>query len=156
MVSGEDPENWWRKVEEVLEMVDTELGSALENRLLVKENTKVFLRIHNQRIVGCLIAETISRANRVVPQKKKEGGKLVCCCEEPTKAWAGVGRIWVLQSERGKGHASTLVDCMRENMIQNFILSKDQIAFSDPTESGMIFAEKYTKRPDFLVYRRIV
>ncbi|KAK4299208.1 hypothetical protein Pmani_028500 [Petrolisthes manimaculis] len=156
MVSGEDPETWWRKVEELREMIDTDLGFVQENQILVKENTKVFLRILNQKIVGCLIAENISKANRIIPRKKKDSGGLVCCSEEPTTVWAGVGRIWVLESERGKGHASTLVDCMRENMVPNFILTLDQIAFSDPTENGMIFAEKYTKRPDFLVYRRVV
>lgn len=155
MVLPTDPQHCWRKVEEIREIVDQELGFA-ENGIRVKENTKVFFYVLEKRIVGCLIAETIREAHKVIPQKSpaKGGGQLVCCSEKRFKVWAGVSRIWVLASERGKGIASTLVDAMRSNFLNSHFLTIDEFAFSDPTESGMGFAEKYTQRRDFLVYRR--
>ncbi|KAG7171903.1 N-acetyltransferase ESCO2-like [Homarus americanus] len=153
MVSSEDPVHYWRKVEEIRQIVDTELGFS-ENCIRTKENTKVFFYILKQRIVGCLIAERISKAYKVIPQKSStpNKGRLVCRSNTPTKVWTGISRLWVLQSERGKGIASTLVNSMRANMMKNYILNIDEIAFSDPTESGLGFAEKYTGKPDFLVY----
>ena len=155
MVSGQDSPHWWQKVEEVREVVDNELGFT-ENSIRTREHTKVFLYVMERRVVGCLIAEKINKAYRVVPQEpKSEGsGRLVCCSQVPTKVWVGVSRVWVLQAQRGKGIATTLVDAMRHNMFESHFLTKDQIAFSDPTEVGMSFAEKYIGRPDFLVYRR--
>lgn len=155
MVSAQDSQSWWQKVEEVRKVVDNELGFS-ENSIKTRENTKVFLYVLERQVVGCLIAEKINKAYRVVPQQPRlEGsGRLVCCSQAPTKVWVGVSRVWVLQAHRGKGIATTLVDAMRNNMIENHILSIDQFAFSDPTEVGLSFAEKYTGKPDFLVYRR--
>ncbi|XP_047500460.1 N-acetyltransferase ESCO2-like isoform X1 [Penaeus chinensis] len=156
MVLPTDSQHCWRKVEEIREIVDQELGFA-ENGIRVKENTKVFFYVLEKRIVGCLIAETIREAHKVIPQRSpiRGGGQLVCCSEKRYKVWAGISRIWVLASERGKGIASTLVDAMRGNFLTSHFLTLDEFAFSDPTESGMGFAEKYTQRRDFLVYRRL-
>ncbi|XP_063878935.1 N-acetyltransferase ESCO2-like isoform X1 [Scylla paramamosain] len=152
-VSVQDSERWWQKVEEVREVVDNELGFS-ENSIRTREHTKVFLYVLDQRVVGCLIAEKTDKAYRVVPQKQQtEGsGRLVCCSRDATKVWVGISRVWVLSAMRGKGIASTLVDAMRCNMFNCHMLSKDQFAFSDPTEAGLKFAEKYMGRPDFLVY----
>lgn len=155
MISSEDPSHCWRKVEEIVEIVDEELGFS-ENGIQTRENTKAFLYVLKHRIVGCLIAETLRKAYKVIPQESSTQGtgRVMCCSETPTKVWAGISRLWVLQSQRGKGIASTLVDAMKDNMIRNYFLTMDEIAFSDPTESGMRFAETYTGKPDFLVYRR--
>ncbi|XP_050735189.1 N-acetyltransferase ESCO2-like isoform X2 [Eriocheir sinensis] len=155
VVSSQDSQSWWQKVEEVREVVDNELGFS-ENSIKTRENTKVFLYVLERQVVGCLIAEKINKAYRVVPQqpRQEDSGRLVCCSQAPTKVWVGISRVWVLQAHRGKGIATTLVDAMRNNMIKNHILSIDQFAFSDPTEVGLSFAEKYAGKPDFLVYRR--
>ena len=34
------------------------------------------------------------------------------------------------------------------------VLKKNELAFSDPTPDGIIFAEKYTDAKDFLVYNQ--
>ncbi|XP_071541483.1 uncharacterized protein eco isoform X2 [Panulirus ornatus] len=155
MISSEDPPHCWRKVEEILEIVDMELGFS-ENGIHTKENTKAFVYVLERKIVGCLIAERLNKAYKVIPQESvtQGNGSVMCCSKTPTKVWAGISRLWVLQSERGKGIASMLVDAMRDNMIRNYFLSMDDIAFSDPTESGMGFAEAYTGKRDFFVYRR--
>lgn len=152
-VSGQDSQQWWQKVEEVREVVDNELGIS-ENSIRTKEHTKVFLYVLDHRVVGCLIAEKVDKAYRIVPQEQQmEGlGRLMCCSRVATKVWVGISRVWVLSAMRGKGIASALVDTMRGNMFSCHTLSKDQFAFSDPTEAGLKFAEKYMGRPDFLVY----
>nr|XP_045613540.1 N-acetyltransferase ESCO2-like isoform X2 [Procambarus clarkii] len=155
MVSSEDPPHYWRKVEEMCEIVDAELGFS-GKKPKSGEDIKAFLYILERRIVGCLIAERISNAYKIIPHALLKPGLShpACCSETPSKVWAGVSRLWVLQSQRGKGIASTLVNSMRDNMITNYFLKVDEIAFSDPTENGLAFAEKYTGKADFLVYRR--
>ena len=50
--------------------------------------------------------------------------------------------------------ASSLVDCMRASFYQDFYLSADQFAFSDPTQDGINFASNYMSNQEFLVYNR--
>ncbi|KAG0725091.1 N-acetyltransferase ESCO2 [Chionoecetes opilio] len=155
VVAGPDPQLWWQKVEEVRQVVDNELGFS-ENSIRTREHTKVFLYVLERRVVGCLIAEKIDKAYRVIPleARMEDSGRLLCCSQVASRVWVGISRVWVLRARRGKGIAATLVDAMRQGMIDNHILTKDQFAFSDPTEAGLHFAEKYMGRPDFLVYRR--
>ena len=40
----------------------------------------------------------------------------------------------------------------RTDFIYGKIITIDEVAFSDPTENGLSFAQNYTKRPDFIVY----
>lgn len=155
MVTSSDPQHCWRKVEDVLKVVDEELGFS-ESGIQVKETTQAFFYVLDRKVVGCLIGERINKANRVIPStaQSKTDNRLLCCSKEQVTVWVGVSRLWVLESHRGKGIATKLADAVRCNMFTNYVLSKDDIAFSDPTESGARFAERYTEKPDFLVYRR--
>ncbi|XP_064110508.1 N-acetyltransferase ESCO2-like [Macrobrachium nipponense] len=156
MVTSKDPSHFWRKVEEVLTVVDNELGFP-EGTNLVRENSRVFMYILGRQVVGFLVGERIEKANRVIPPKStmvSTTNRLLCCSEEQVTVWAGVSRIWVLQGHRGKGIASKLCEAMLCNMFSHHILSRNEIAFSDPTESGTKFAERFTGKRDFLVYRR--
>ncbi|XP_076039641.1 establishment of cohesion isoform X2 [Oratosquilla oratoria] len=154
MVKPDDPVYCWRKCEEVVDIIDNELGFS-EPGLMIRERSNVLLYILEKKIVGCLVAEFINSAQRVIPDQRNSSGiRLYCCSDEKEKVYVGISRIWVLPSARGKRVATGLVDAMRSNVYHGDILSCDKFAFSDPTESGMAFAEKYTKRRDFLVYRR--
>lgn len=155
MVNPTDGVHAWRKVEEIRDIVDRELGFS-DTVIRNKENTNVFMYILEKRIIGCLIAEKINKAYRMVPQKNKDGGggRLSCCSHEAEKVYAGISRIWVHPVQRGRGVATILADTMRANMFPYIMLTTDQFAFSDPTENGMAFAEAYTRRKDFLVFRR--
>lgn len=75
-----------------------------------------------------------------------------CCSTDPVPALCGISRIWTLASFRRRGIASRLIDAMRSDFIYGKIVTTDEIAFSDPTENGLNFAQTYTKRQDFLVY----
>ena len=40
----------------------------------------------------------------------------------------------------------------RSDFIYGKIIAVEEVAFSDPTDNGLSFAQSYTKRPDFIVY----
>nr|CAB3487529.1 unnamed protein product [Digitaria exilis] len=61
---------WNSKVKEVITVVEKELGFG-EGKLLHKL-CKVYLYISGQRIVGCLVAEPIKTAHRVIPSSTEE------------------------------------------------------------------------------------
>ncbi|KAB7501269.1 N-acetyltransferase ESCO2 [Armadillidium nasatum] len=162
-VASDDHNQWWKKVKDVLKIVDEELGFS-ENCLRCLTNSSAYLYILDKQVVGVLIAESIEKAYKVIQienvesQKAKEdpnsdkflSNKLICCSKTPTKVSFGISRIWVLSSYRGKGIAAKLVDAMRGNSISWCYLKVDDFAFSDPTPNGIKFACKYTKKNDFL------
>ena len=77
----------------------------------------------------------------------------LCCESEPQPAKCGISRIWVLRSDRNKHIATKLLDCVRRSFLMGYPLQKCEIAFSDPTPDGRMFATKYTGTSCFLVYR---
>ncbi|MEQ2196288.1 Establishment of cohesion 1 [Xenoophorus captivus] len=53
---------------------------------------------------------------------------------------------------RRRAVATRLIECLRNNFIYGSYLSKDEIAFSDPTPDGKLFATHYFGTSQFLVY----
>lgn len=49
----------------------------------------------------------------------------------------------------------TVLICFRNTFMYGCYLSTDEIAFSDPTPDGKLFATKYCQTPNFLVYNFI-
>nr|XP_047143528.1 N-acetyltransferase ESCO2 isoform X4 [Hydra vulgaris] len=76
-----------------------------------------------------------------------------CCSIEPVPAVCGISRIWVFSQNRRQNIATRIVDCIRHNFLYGCVISKNKIAFSDPTPDGRIFAEKYIEDPRILVFR---
>ena len=56
----------WRKVDEVLSVVDSDLGFS-EVGIRWPDKTKVFMYVADKKVVGLLLAETIDRAYRIIP-----------------------------------------------------------------------------------------
>lgn len=110
----------------------------------------MYFFITDKKIVGVLVAESLSQAYRMLPSQQDSGR---CCSSVPVKAVVGVSRIWTLASHRRRQIASQLLDAMRSDFVYGKVLDVDEVAFSDPTENGQAFAESYTKRSDFLVYK---
>uniref|UniRef100_UPI00398E57C5 N-acetyltransferase ESCO2 isoform X2 n=1 Tax=Pristiophorus japonicus TaxID=55135 RepID=UPI00398E57C5 len=149
-------------VEEVRELVDNELGFQ-QAILNCPGQSKTYMFVSNEKkIVGCLIAEQIKQAFRVLSeptdQKKSENHELFeyhrawRCSTKPEEAICGISRIWVFSLMRRKEIASRMVDTIRNTFMYGTYLSKKEIAFSDPTPSGKLFATKYCETPNFLVY----
>ncbi|XP_035887936.1 N-acetyltransferase ESCO2 isoform X1 [Phyllostomus discolor] len=159
LVLPHDPSYAIKKVEDVQELVDSELGfQQVVPRCPNK--TKTFLFISDEkRVVGCLIAEPITQAFRVLseptgPESPTSGEchRAWQCSDVPVPAVCGISRIWVFRLKRRKRIARRLVDTLRNRFMFGCFLSTDEIAFSDPTPDGKLFATKYCNTPNFLVY----
>ncbi|NXD07921.1 ESCO1 acetyltransferase, partial [Nothocercus nigrocapillus] len=163
MVLPDDPKYALKKVEEIREMVDNDLGFQ-QAPLMCYSRTKTLLFISNdKKVIGCLIAEHIQWGYRVieekVPEVSSEKEKVICerqkawCCSTaPEPAICGISRIWVFSMMRRRRIASRMIECLRSNFIYGSYLSKEEIAFSDPTPDGKLFATQYCGTGQFLVY----
>ncbi|CAI5779661.1 Uncharacterized protein PODLI_1B024697 [Podarcis lilfordi] len=162
MVLPDDPKYALRKVDEIREMVDNDLG--FQQAPLTCSRTKTLLFISNdKKVTGCLIAEHIQWGYRVIeekiPEVSSENEKVTferqkawCCSTSPEPAICGISRIWVFSMMRRKKIASRMLECLRSNFIYGSYLSKEEIAFSDPTPDGKLFATRYFGTSQFLVY----
>ncbi|XP_070555785.1 N-acetyltransferase ESCO2-like [Ptychodera flava] len=160
VITSDDPKYALKKVEDVRELVDTELG-FLQGSTTHDNDSKAFLFISNEKkVVGCCIAEKISKGYRVLTDNDQSDAedsledrkRAWCCSNEPVAVICGISRIWVWGKMRRKKIASRLVDCLKCHYTYGYTLSNDDIAFSDPTPDGKIFATKYTGTAKFLVY----
>ncbi|XP_009870352.1 PREDICTED: N-acetyltransferase ESCO2 [Apaloderma vittatum] len=161
LILPDDPKYAVKKAEDVREIVDNELGFN-QVSLRCPAKTKIYLFVSNEKIiVGCLVAESIKQAFRVLsePGAAPSPGQDVlqpqrawCCSTEPEPAVCGVSRIWVFGPSRRKGIARRMVDVVRSTFMYGCYLGTHEIAFSDPTPDGKSFAAKYCQTPNFLVY----
>ncbi|XP_023652973.2 N-acetyltransferase ESCO2 [Paramormyrops kingsleyae] len=165
LVLPDDPKYAVRKAEDIRQLADNELGFQ-QISLSSPTQAKTYLFVNNERmIVGCLIVEHIKQAFRVIDQlghtedvTKRDfmdHHRAWCCSTTPVKAICGVSRIWVFSLTRRQGIATRLVDSARKSFIYGIHLDKEEVAFSDPTPDGKLFATKYCGTPEFLVYNFI-
>lgn len=110
----------------------------------------MYFYIAEKKIVGVLVAQKQSIGYRMLPSNSGQSGK--CCSSTTVPVLCGISRIWTLASFRRRKTASRLLDAMRTDFIYGKIVTFDELAFSDPTETGLAFAQSYTKRQDFIVY----
>uniref|UniRef100_A0A6I8RJV3 Establishment of sister chromatid cohesion N-acetyltransferase 1 n=1 Tax=Xenopus tropicalis TaxID=8364 RepID=A0A6I8RJV3_XENTR len=126
MVLPDDPKYALKKVDEIREMVDNDLGFQ-QVPLRLHSRTKTLLFISNdKKVVGCLIAEHIQWGYRVIDDLSPEGTsekekaiservKAWCCSTSPEPAICGVSRIWVFSMMRRKKIASRMLECLSNN-----------------------------------------
>ncbi|KAM6992337.1 N-acetyltransferase ESCO2 [Tautogolabrus adspersus] len=165
LVMPDDPKYAVKKAEDVRRVADSELGFQ-QMTLSRPTQAKTYLFINTERmVVGCLVAEPIRQAYRVLEQPDKhkdmtkddfmERHRAWCCSTVPEQALCGISRIWVFSLARRKGIATRMLDIVRSSYMYGSHLTKEEIAFSDPTPDGKLFATKYSNTPTFLVYNFI-
>ncbi|KAL0967432.1 hypothetical protein UPYG_G00252160 [Umbra pygmaea] len=165
LVLPDDPKYAVRKAEDVRQLADNELGFQ-QGSLSCPSQAKTYLFVNSDRmVVGCLIAEHIRQGFRVLDQQEPskdmtkenfmEHHRAWCCSTVPQEAICGISRIWVFSLARRKGIATRLLDTVRNSFIFGSCLTKEEIAFSDPTPDGKLFATKYCETPAFMVYNFI-
>ena len=170
-----------RKVARVLDVVTKDLGAVeiAEARLWGglrktkrskqapqeedKENPqfKVFLYCVGDKCVGLCLVERIRTASKVidseslnsVPQSLPMRSSSILTERTKDAMLLGISRIWTSKSHRLKGIASLLLDCARGNFFYGIEVPKQIVAFSQPTESGGLLAERwYGKKIGWHVY----
>ncbi|XP_068564579.1 N-acetyltransferase ESCO2 [Cebidichthys violaceus] len=162
LVMPDDPKYAIKKAEEVRCVADSELGFQ-QVTLSRPTKAKTYLFINTERmVVGCLVAEFIRQAYRVLeqPDQQKdmtrddfmERHRAWCCSTVPEQALCGISRIWVFSLARRQGIATRMLDTVRSTFMYGSHLTREEIAFSDPTPDGKLFATKYANTPAFLVY----
>ncbi|KAJ5114647.1 hypothetical protein NUU61_000406 [Penicillium alfredii] len=148
----------------VLEVVNKELSSPeIEDEVLWSQivppkhlqqdgsekvdRYRVFLHMKDSRCVGLCLTERIWESRPVASAEPNgndaPNGSSISLRDETHPAIVGVSRIWTSGSSRRKGIALDLLDCVVSNYIYGMELPKDQIAFSQPTESGKRLAHKF-------------
>ncbi|XP_074642402.1 uncharacterized protein LOC141899780 [Tubulanus polymorphus] len=144
-----------KKIASILKVVDDDLGFSEMCDQSQKANKRIYIYVNDEkRVVGCCVAEPISQACRVLAgDDKQEIGKAWCCSTEMLPCRCGISRVWVFKHARRKGIATRLLDCLRFNFVLGYPLSKANIAFTDPTADGKLFATSYTGSKEFLVYK---
>ncbi|ERF68738.1 hypothetical protein EPUS_07156 [Endocarpon pusillum Z07020] len=147
---------------------DKESGSEIKQSDSEKRNDhksdryKVFLHVKDGRCVGLCLAERITKAHRVKREKKeKDTGQTpkevrsssISIEKKTVQAVVGVSRIWTSKSFRRKGIANNLLECVMSHFIYGLEIEKDELAFSQPTESGAQLARAwYGEESGWLVY----
>lgn len=97
---------------------------------------KVFLHMKDSRCVGACLTERIWESRPVQRLSSDNNSSSVTAGDETHPAIVGISRIWTSGSSRRKGIAMDLLDCVVVNFIYGMEIPRDQIAFSQPTESG--------------------
>lgn len=165
LVMPDDPKYAVKKAEDVRRVADNELGFQ-QVTLSRPTQAKTYLFINTERmVVGCLVAEPIRQAYRVLEQPDRhkdmtkddfmERHRAWCCSTVPEQALCGISRIWVFSLARRQSIATRMLDTVRNTFMYGSHLTKEEIAFSDPTPDGKLFATKYCNTPTFLVYNFI-
>ncbi|KAL9096387.1 MAG: hypothetical protein Q9165_001384 [Trypethelium subeluteriae] len=119
-----------------------------------RDRFKLYLLLRNKKCVGVCLAENISKSHKVVkldektqilqaPQAKSSA---IAVSKDTDPALLGISRIWTSKAHRNEGVATALLDCAAENFLYGMKIPKDQVAFSQPTESGGRLARKWFGR----------
>ncbi|KAF2289622.1 hypothetical protein GH714_037556 [Hevea brasiliensis] len=161
LVVGSDPPAQRNKVQEVVKMMEIELGGGwIFHKLLDKRSdaTKKDSKSDSTTLrFGEIILqrETTKKAptvNSLEVLDRKSNGAIVCE-EKAVSAICGIRAIWVTPSNRRKCIAAQLLDAVRKSFCIGFILQQSQIAFSPPTSAGKALAFSYTGTASFMVYK---
>lgn len=156
-ITTADPQYSVKKVTDMLSIVDVDLGFKAPNLGFSASKVAYFFVSDEEKIVGCLIAERISKAFRLIYDKEQKpdaifGDGLFYTDSSPVPAVCGVSRIWTYAPMRRNGIATRLVDSLRATFVLGMNLDHSQVAFSDPTPDGRQFAFNYFKTKNILVY----
>ncbi|ORY15855.1 ESCO1/2 acetyl-transferase-domain-containing protein [Clohesyomyces aquaticus] len=119
---------------------------------------KVYLYIRGQKCIGMCLAERVHEAYSVLDQDDasdcpgqgqdavESQSSSISVSTETDAVLLGVSRIWTSSLHRKHGIATRLLDSARSNFLYGMTIGKEQVAFSQPTESGGRLARKWFGR----------
>ena len=144
-----DSKFWWRRVWEVKEVVDVEMGFVDDTDEKGKEGKTAFLFVNSSyRIIGMLICEGIKEGYKIDLEETTKSSDnnepfLFARHTTPIPAKLGVYQIWTHKSHRSRKIAKSLLDIARNHFIFGLVVKKGEIGFSSPTEDGVRLGRGY-------------
>ncbi|KAJ2504256.1 hypothetical protein GGI11_007428 [Coemansia sp. RSA 2049] len=139
----------------IINVANEHLGAVkLSCKDLEHSQRKILLYISpDGRVEGCILAEAIQSARRIVVEEETQlVDSAVRLLEDEEPATCGISRIWVPSTARRCGIASQMIDALCKRFAYGCELSRDMLAFTQPTSEGRALAEASFGRRDFLVY----
>ena len=138
------------KIDRISTIVNQELGFAVASNDESAETPSrsqrtIYLAIRNKRAVGLLAVETVRKAFTLKDNNVERSST-------PRPCLVGVHKLWVHNSVRKQGIASSMLDAMRDHYIYGMVVPTEQIALSSPTAAGANFARQYLESASILVY----
>jgi GNAT superfamily N-acetyltransferase len=142
-----------KKILEIKAYTDENLGFVQDEEEFLTKQYRMFVYVTNGRVVGCLIAEQIRRANPIVyTGTARNVDSVLIQTDECKKAILGVSRMFVDYNFRKQGIATKLLDAARSDLVSNYVCKKKHVAFTRTTNDGHEFAKKYMEQDLYLVY----
>jgi len=138
--------------------IDPAMGFAAEEHFDLEQR---FLLVHlcpQKTVSGLMVVERISPIHNVQRfQFDNETGTLKPAKEEEKVRMplVGVLQMWVSSKARRKGVATNLLNVARRSSVYGYVISPQDICFSQPTEQGTQFARSYTDSDMISVYRLV-
>lgn len=143
-VSKKTENSLFKKILELLSVVNTELGSAaLTPDELGK--TKIFVYLKDNETCGLISVEPVFLSNCMFNDES--------LFLNENRMTIGISKIWVSKKHRREGIATDLVESSRLFFFPEIKIEKKQVAFSHMTQEGLLFAKSYFKSNHFLVYK---
>ncbi|KAJ1732496.1 hypothetical protein LPJ72_003395, partial [Coemansia sp. Benny D160-2] len=139
----------------IINVANEHLGAVkLSCKDLEHSQRKILLYISpDGRVEGCILAEAIQSARRIVVEEETQlVDSAVRLLEDGEPAACGISRIWVPSTARRCGIASQMIGALCKRFAYGCELSRDMLAFTQPTSEGRALAEASFGRRDFLVY----
>ncbi|KAJ2518250.1 hypothetical protein H4217_003449 [Coemansia sp. RSA 1939] len=128
----------------IINVANEHLGAVkLSCRDLEHSQRKILLYISpDGRVEGCILAEAIQSARRIVVEEEAQlMDSAVRLLEDEEPATCGISRIWVLSTARRCGIASQMIDALCKRFAYGCEISRDMLAFTQPTSEGRALAE---------------
>ena len=143
----------WRAYHEVIERMFSELASSSLDPH--DENIySVLFFIRESHVQGCLMMERVHSSLVYSIDKSNLESDLSqsVSASSASNYNLGIRFIWVNASARRLKTASLMVDAARRSFHLTGV-SKDEVAFSQPTSDGLRFAFSYSKKDRILAYK---
>lgn len=135
------------RADKILSLVSSELCAPLL-RIGDNESFQLYVYLRKDHCIGAVLVQRIEQAYKTI----KISESLEQVLQEKQQSVLGFSRIWTHASCRRQGIASSLLNAARRNAVYGLQVSLDQIAFSQPSQSGMALISKYVGPKSICVY----
>ncbi|ETO14130.1 hypothetical protein RFI_23237 [Reticulomyxa filosa] len=159
----------FKLIENMDRCLGSDVGESIEQNVYksdesIRNNEYVYIYVNAlKEMIGCVVCESIKCGhyikedviNCVLMEKEEEDNEKNNNNNSNNNSipcYVGIVKLWVHSKYRKRGIASTIIDTLRQHFIYGIVIKKHQVAFSQPTHFGRIFATHYCQNPRFLIY----